>query len=408
MRRLPQSSLLMRAVIFSALAFAIGNLGIAETASANSGFKRFQEKIWPAAKKRGVSRATFDKAFKDVKFNPEVLKKDSHQPEFKWPASHYIALTVSDTRIEKGTEMLEKHKDVLDRIEKRFKVDRHVVLAIWGMETSFGQRLGTYSIVEATATLAYKGKSAKRRARFRSELLTALTILERGDTAAERMTGSWAGAMGHTQFMPDTYRRFAADFDGDGRRDIWDNIPDALASTANFLKKNGYVFGQTWGYEVKLPRGLRTTSGSRSLKAWSAKGVKRIGGKAFPRPGDKATLYMPSGRKGPAFLLVRNFRAIRRYNPANKYALAIGHLSDRMRGFPEFVQPWPDGFRPLAGEQRKELQTLLAKKGYDIGEIDGVLGSRTRRAVKAYQQTKGLKADGFATLAILKKLREDG
>ena len=408
MRNFPEMICKAGLAVLTMAAIGLSSVAVSTPAAADRGFERFKERIWPSAKKRGVSRATFDKAFEGIKPNPEVLKKDSHQPEFKWPASHYIALTVSDTRIEKGAELLEQYKDVFDKIEKRFKVDRHVVLAIWGMETSYGQRLGSYSIVEATATLAYKGKSSKRRARFRSELITALAILQRGDTRPERMTGSWAGAMGHTQFMPDTYRRFAADFDGDGRRDIWDNIPDALASTANFLKKNGYKFGQTWGYEVKLPRGLRTTSGSRSLKSWSRLGVKRIGGKAFPRPGDKATLFMPAGRRGPAFLLVRNFRAIRRYNPANKYALAIGHLSDRIRGYPEFTQPWPDGVRPLAGEQREEIQRLLIKKGYDVGEVDGVLGSRTRRAVKAYQQANGLKADGFPTLSILKRLREDG
>jgi membrane-bound lytic murein transglycosylase B len=378
-------------------------------AQADTGFQRYVDRLWPRARKRGISRATFDAAFKGVVPDPEVWEKDAHQPEFVMPASHYISLAVSDTRIEEGSKKLEIHAELLDKIEKRYGVDRHVLVAIWGMETNYGTYLGKKYVIQALATLGYKG----RRTKFgRRQLMAALKILEQGHTTPERMEGSWAGAMGHTQFIPTTYTGNAVDFDGDGRRDIWDTLPDALASTANYLKKSGWQYGKTWGYEVVLPKrfntrlaGLRRRS---SLAHWRKLGVKRVGGEPFPRPSDRASLYLPAGRKGPAFLVLKNFRVIMRYNAATKYALGVGYLSDRIRGYPAFSTPWPDGVRPLDSDERRELQELLIAKGFAIGEIDGVIGSKTREALRTYQKKKGMKADGFPSPKLLESLRKDG
>lgn len=371
-------------------------------------YQRFVESFWATAKRAGISRDTYDAAFKGLTPDPDVVKKNAHQPEFVLSASYYLALTVTDTRIRIGKEKLEQYKEALDGIEKKYGVDRHVLAAIWGMETNFGQIMGDKNVIQALSTLGYAG----RRQRFgRSELLAALKMLERGYVTPDRIMGSWAGALGHTQLLPSNYLKFAVDFNGDGKRDIWDTPPDALASTANYLARAGWKAGQTWGYEVVLPKGFNTRlegrGRARDIKRWAALGVKRPGGQDFPRPGDRAYLYLPAGAKGPAFLLLNNFRVIMRYNNAHKYALAVGHISDRLRGLDAFTQPWPDGVRALEEQERFELQRLLAGKGYELGEIDGVLGSKTRAAIRAFQKERKLKTtDGFPTPQVLELLRK--
>jgi membrane-bound lytic murein transglycosylase B len=242
--------------------------------------------------------------------------------------------------------------------------------------------------------------------------MAALQILERGDITPENMSGSWAGAMGHTQFIPTTFNAYAVDFDGDGKRDIWGNIADALGSTAHYLKVSKWRFGETWGYEVETPPGFNYRLASKSivktLQQWQDAGVRRVRGQPYPRSTDRASLYAPAGAKGPAFLILNNFRSILRYNTADAYALAVGHLSDRIRGFDPFDKPWPFEDKLLAEEERLELQRLLAAKGYDIGDIDGVIGSRTESAVRDYQKAKGLPVDGFPTLKLLERLRAEG
>ncbi len=381
-------------------------MGPAQAADAK--FKKFVDGFWPRARKAGISRKTYVRAFEGVEPDPEVWKKDAHQPEFVMPASQYIALAVSDTRIETGAKKLVELKELLDAIEKRYSVDRHVLIAIWGMETNYGTFPGDKYVIRALATLAYKG----RRTKFgRRQLIAALRILERGDTTPERMTGSWAGAMGHTQFIPTTYLGNAVDYDGDGKRDIWDTLPDALASTANYLKRSKWQMGQTWGYEVVLPKRFNTRQASlrtvKTIGQWRKLGIKRVRDKEFPRTGDRASLVLPAGSKGPAFLIVQNFRSIMRYNAATKYALAVGYLSDRIRGYPAFAREWPDGVRPLDSDQRRELQKLLLARGFAIGDIDGVIGSKTREAVSTVQKEKGLKADGFPSLKLLQAMRKD-
>lgn len=389
-------------VVFAAIAPG------ADTAyGADTRYQRFVKSFWGTAKKAGISRKTYDAAFDGLTPDPEVIKKDAYQPEFTLSGSQYMSLTVTDTRINGGIEKLKIHKAALDEIEKKWGVDRHVLVAIWGMETNFGTFMGGKNVIRALSTLAYKG----RRQKFgRSQLLAALKMLERGYITPDKIMGSWAGALGHTQLIPTNYLKFAVDFDGDGKRDIWDTPVDALASSANYLAKAGWKAGRTWGYEVTLPKGVGTRSAgrrnSRSIKRWQAAGVKRVRGQQFPRSGDRAYLYLPAGRNGPAFLLLDNFRVIMRYNAAHKYAHSVAHLADRFRGAEAFEKPWPDGIRALSEAERFELQKLLIAQGYEIGEVDGVLGSKTRAAIREFEKQSGAKKpDGFPTPAILEKLR---
>lgn len=380
-------------------------------AHANSAFERWVAGVWPEAKRKGVSRRTFERAFRGVTPDPDVLKKAEHQPEFAKPIWEYLASAVSAKRIGNGRAMLRKHGQLLSNIEARYGVDKHIVLAIWGMETNYGSFLGKKSLIRSLATLGFQGSRQKY---GRTQLISALQILERGDITPNRMSGSWAGAMGHTQFIPTTYAAHAVDYDGDGRRNIWESIPDALGSTANYLKYSKWRPGETWGYEVDLPRGFNfELSGrkiSKTLAQWQALGVQRVHGKKFPRPDDVASIIVPTGSKGPAFAILNNFRSILRYNNATSYALAVGHLADRIQGFNSggFVKPWPKSYLPLARAQRYELQQLLASKGFLKGKIDGILGSGTRAAVRAYQRARGLEVDGYPSVVVLQHLQRGG
>jgi membrane-bound lytic murein transglycosylase B len=380
-------------------------------ARADQGFDRWVQEFWPAARDAGISPATYQAAFRGVSPDPEVLEKARYQPEFVRPLWDYVASGVSEKRRLAGREMLVRHRDLLDRIEQAYQVDRHVVVAIWGMESSYGEVLDNpkivRSVIRSLATLAY---ADQRRARFgREQLLAALKILERGDISLAGLTGSWAGAMGHTQFIPTTYEAYAVDFDGDGRRDIWNSHADALASTAHYLAQSGWLPGKTWGYEVMVPRDfdyrLADDETTRTLEEWERLGLRRVRSEAFPRPEDNAVLLAPAGASGPAFLLLRNHYVIKRYNNATSYALAVGHLADRLRGGPEFAQPWPAEDRPLTDQERAELQQLLARAGLYNGAIDGKIGPQSRAAVRAYQNGRGMPADGYVGVRLLEKMR---
>jgi membrane-bound lytic murein transglycosylase B len=355
--------------------------------------------FWPTAKAAGISRKTYDAALGKFTPDPVVLEKASNQAEFKSKIWEYLDSTVTEKRIKEGRELIDHHGALLRRIEARYGVDRHIVVAIWGMESSYGAILENPTVVKGTirslATLAYQGGS---RAKYgRQQLIAALKILERGDISVSGMTGSWAGAMGHTQFIPTTYAAYAVDFDGDGRRNIWTSLDDALASTANYLDKMGWDNGKTWGYEVVLPKGFNIRNaekkGARTLSQWRKAGIVRANGKAFPRGSDKATLFAPAGAKGPAFLVLKNFGVIKRYNNANAYALAVGHLADRLAGYDAFHGKWPWKEEPLTDSQKAKLQELLTARGYYSGEIDGNLGSGSRAAIQAYQEAIGLSDD---------------
>ena len=378
---------------------------------ADAGFDRWVQEFWPTARSAGISRDVYDAAFRGVTPDPDVLEKARYQPEFVRPIWDYVTTRVGERRIENGLEMLIEHRSLLDRIEAAYGVDRHILVAIWGLESSYGQVLDdpniVKSVIRSLATLAY---ADRRRSRFgRQQLVAALKILQRGDISLANMTGSWAGAMGHTQFIPTTYEAYAVDFEGDGRRDIWTTPVDALASAANYLKRSGWVSGKTWGYEVALPRTfnyrLAEDGESRLISQWMSLGVVRASGAAFPRPGDKAVLIAPAGASGPAFLMLRNHYIIKRYNNSTAYSLAVGHLADRLRGGGPFLQPWPADERPLTSEESAELQRYLAALGYYDGAIDGKIGPLSRAAIRAYQARVGLVADGFAGLQLLETLR---
>src|SRR5206468_4326263 len=298
----------------------------------------------------------------------------------------YLDILVSEARIAGGRDILAKNKAVFDKVEKQYGVDRYIITAIWGVESNYGTLGGDRPVLRSTATLACVGR---RQAYFRDEFLSALEILHRGDLKPEQMVGSWAGAFGPTQFMPTSFKRYAVDFDGDGRRDVVDSVPDVVASTANNLKKDGWVSGQTWGYEVVVPKGFNFLLADRSrvmpVQEWERLGLRRAGGKAFPRPDDRAYLLVPAGAQGPGFLMLQNFRVIMKYNPAEAYALAIGHLADRLRGGEPFAQAWPRHERVLTRAERFELQQHLAQRGFDVGEPDGRLGGKTRNALRQFQ-----------------------
>jgi membrane-bound lytic murein transglycosylase B len=397
------------------LAFSLVVLGVAlclagaPARAATQSFSAWVEKFWPSARAAGITRATYDRAFKGLTPDPKVIEAANFQPEYVKPIGEYIDRVVSDKRISAGKQKLEENKALLDVLEKRYGVDRTIIVAIWGVESNYGTQPGDMNVIRSLATLAYTGTKA---AFARQQLIVALKILQRGDISVEAMNGSWAGAMGHTQFIPTTYQTFAVDYDGDGKRDIWTDVPDALASTASYLKHSNWQAGQTWGYEVTPPKGFNPKKVNektlRSLGDWQKLGFARIGGEAFPRPGDKASLFAPAGTDGPEFLLLNNFRSILHYNVSNSYALGVGHLADRLKGYGPFTHPWPTDENHLALDQRVELQKLLVAKGLLAGDTDGIIGPATLEAVKTYQRSKGLPVDGFPSRTILELLRKEG
>jgi lytic murein transglycosylase len=369
-------------------------------------FKNCIDGMWPEAARRAIARASFEQH--TARLEPEVKIMDfvDAQPEFTKAFWDYLDILVNDARIANGREMLAKYKGIFDSVEKSYGVDRTIITAIWGVESNYGTLGGDRPVLRSTATLACVGR---RQAYFRDEFLSALEILHRGDLRPDQLKGSWAGAFGPTQFMPTSFKRFAVDFDGDGRRDVVDSAADLIGSTANNLKKDGWVSGATWGYEVVIPKGFNYMLADRSrqltLQEWEAHGLRRAGGQRFPHSTDRAYLMVPAGNEGPGFLMLHNFRVIMKYNPAEAYAIAIGHLADRFRGGTPFVQAWPRHEAVLSRAERLELQELLLKKGFDGGTPTGRLGPKTRAAVRDFQASIGLIPDGFATTAILLRLR---
>jgi membrane-bound lytic murein transglycosylase B len=376
--------------------------------NAAANFGTCLENLWPEAARRGVTRATFDANTKGLTPDLRIMDLVDAQPEFTKAFWDYLDLLVNDARIKRGGEVLAQYRTVFDAVEKAYGVDRHIVVAIWGIESNFGTMVGDRPVIRSTATLACVGR---RQAYFRDEFLATLEILNRGDISPDRLKGSWAGAFGPTQFMPTSFKRYAVDFDGDGRRDVVDSVPDLVASTANNLKTDGWMPGQTWGYEVALPTGfnylLADNAKSMTLREWERLGVVRVAGKAYPRPTDRAYLLIPAGANGPSFLMLNNFRVLMKYNPAEAYALAIGHLADRMRGDGAIVTAWPREERVLTSAERYELQQLLIRRGFDIGgEPNGRINAKSRNAIKRFQSSQGLIPDGFASADMLERLRQ--
>jgi len=363
--------------------------------------------LWPDAARRGITRVNFDRFTASLTPDLGIMDKLDAQPEFTKATWDYLDLLVSDDRIARGRELLAQYAPTFDAIERNYGVDRAIIAAIWGVESNYGTLGGDRPVLRSTATLTCVGR---RQDYFREEFLSTLEILQRGDVPPEHLIGSWAGAFGPTQFMPTTFNRYAVDFDGDGHRDVVDSTADMIASTANLLRASGWVSGQTWGYEVVVPQNFDYMMADRSkqmtVRQWEALGIRRAGGGAFPRPDDRAYLLIPAGARGPAFLMLQNFRVIMKYNPAEAYALAIGHLADRLRGGGEIVQPWPRDERVLTVDERYEMQQLLARRGYDVGEPDGLLGPRTRLAIRNFQASIGQIPDGFASSGVLDRMRQ--
>lgn len=360
----------------------------------------------------GVDGSIYDRYTQNLMPDYSVIDKLNYQPEFSTPIWDYLSGLVDEERVVKGRQMLIQHRDVLNRVAAAYGVPAETVVAVWGVESNFGDISGKYPLLQALGTLSCEGR---RQSYFQGEFFATMRILQRGDLREEQLKGSWAGAFGHTQFMPSTYEELAVDFDGDGRRDLVSSTTDALASTANFLKKRGWQTGMPWGFEVKAPNAMTISGESRrnkkSLSSWVNRGLTRADGSAIIQgnlsDSAQAGLMSPAGANGPLFLVFKNFDAIYSYNAAESYALAIAHLSDRLQGGKGFVASWPTDDAGTSRAERREIQNVLLKKGYDIGEADGLIGDKTRQAIRQEQAKLGLSPTGRAGQQMLRVFRNE-
>ena len=383
-----------------------GGLPVTPAPVANTGFQRWIAGFRGRATAQGIRPAVFDAAFQGVRYNSDVISRDRNQAEFVRPIWDYLDSAVSETRIRNGRAALRENARVLAEIEARYGVEAEVVTAVWGLESAYGAFRGDTPIIEALATLAYDGRRGRF---FEEQLVAALRILQSGDVRPRDMTGSWAGAMGHTQFIPTSYLAYAQDFRGDGRRDIWADDPtDALASTAAYLARFGWTRGQPWGVEVRLPRGFDySQTGDRIRKSpgdWARLGVRDMSGGQVPNHG-RASILLPAGARGAAFMIFDNFHVIERYNAADAYVIGVGHLSDRIAGGPGIRATWPRGDRGLRRAERRELQQRLTNAGFSTRGVDGIIGPNTTAAIRAFQRSSGMVPDGYASYEVLRRLR---
>lgn len=370
-----------------------------------AGFQRFVADFRPRAVAAGIAPGVYDRAMAGARYNPEVIRLDRRQAEFTKPVWEYLDGAVSANRIGTGRQKASQLASTLAAIEGRYGVDREYVLAVWGMESNFGANRGSTRIIPALATLAYDGRRGEM---FQQQLIAALKIIQAGDIDPDHMLGSWAGAMGHTQFMPTSFLSHAVDFTGDGRRDIWSDDPtDSLASTAAYLARSGWQRGLPWGVEVVLPEGFNFNQVGRTNRkagaAWGAMGVRTASG--APMPGWSGAILAPAGARGPAFLVSQNFNAIRAYNASDNYVMGVGLLGDAIAGRGGVRGSWPRGDTPLSNAQKAEIQNRLNGLGFNAGPADGKLGSQSIEAIKAFQRTRGMTPDGYATPALLAALR---
>jgi len=360
----------------------------------------------------GVSASTYDRYTQNLTPDYSVIEKLNYQPEFSTPIWDYLSGLVDEERVQLGQQKLAQHRDVLNRVAAAYGVPAETVVAVWGVESNFGDIAGSYPLLQSLGTLSCEGR---RQSYFRGEFFAAMRILQRGDLNESQLKGSWAGAFGHTQFMPSTYEELAVDFDGDGRRDLVSSTTDALASTANFLKKRGWQTGQPWGFEVKIPEGMSISGESRrnkkSLDSWMNRGLQRADGTPLIQGNlsgsSQAGLMAPAGASGPVFLVFKNFDAIYSYNAAESYALAIAHLSDRLQGKGGFSTTWPTDDPGTSRAERREIQQFLLNRGYDIGKVDGLIGDKTRQAIRQEQNRLGLSPTGRAGQQILRAFRNE-
>lgn len=375
------------------------------SARADTDFRHWLEQMRSRARAEGVGADTLSQALDPAEYLPEVIERDRSQPEFTRQIWEYLDTAVSDARIRNGRSQLATHREAATMASARYGVAPEILVAIWGMESNYGSHFGSFRTIDALATLGYDGR---RTAFAQRELLAALKIIDSGDIDRERMRGSWAGAMGHTQFLPSSFRAYAVDGDGDGRRDIWGSIPDVMASTAHYLERAGWIEGEPWGVEVHLPEDFDYTLSGRDQRrpvaAWARMGVRPTHGDALPDLSGAAIL-LPAGADGPTFLIGRNFDAILRYNNATSYALGVGLLADRIAGRPGLQTSWPRNLSALSRQQVKEMQTLLNRLGFEVGTPDGIVGPNTRSGLRAFQRQIGETPDAFPTYALLEALR---
>jgi membrane-bound lytic murein transglycosylase B len=409
MRRLTALAIASALCFGSALAQTTGSINPARAQSAKpapaaataSSFDGFLKSLWPLAQARGISRETFALAFRGVTPDPSIAALTRKQSEFVAPIWSYLNSAVGGARISRGRDVLADHAGVLAQVEARYGVPKEIVLGIWGMETNYGSFKGDKDIIRSLATLAhlrYRGDF------FRDELLTALELIEKGHVERRELRGSWAGAMGHTQFMPSSYMKYAVDHSGDGHADIWTSTSDAIASTANYLKGYGWTPGLPWGIEVVVPEGFDHNLYRASFSSFRAAGVRRADGGSLPSSGE-ARLFYPAGHTGPALLLTANFDVIKKYNSSDAYALAVGHLGDRIMGRSALQGEWPTSAPRLDKAGTTEVQRRLKGLGLYNQDADGRIGTGTREAVRQYQLKIGEIADGYPTPALLAKLR---
>jgi len=373
----------------------------------NLAFQRWIEGFRARAQAQGIRPSVFERAFRGIKYNTYVIEKDRNQSEFTKQIWEYLDSAASESRVKNGRKALRKHRKLLAQIEKRYGVEAEIVTAIWGLESAYGSHRGDTPIIEALATLAFDGRRGRF---FESQLIAALKIIQAGDVAPDGMTGSWAGAMGHTQFIPTSYLAYAQDFRGDGKRDIWSDDPaDALASTAAYLARFGWRKGQPWGLEITLPRGFNYgLSGERikkSVTQWMALGIRDTNGRKIPEYG-QASILLPAGAQGAAFMIFNNFHVIEKYNTADAYVIGVGHLADRIGGGKAIQHKWPRGDRPLRFVEKQEMQRRLTAAGFNTDGVDGIIGPNTIAAIRAFQASIGMVPDGYASLEILKRLRK--
>lgn len=384
---------------------AAPNPPVSTEAEQRQKFARWVADFSASARAAGIDEATLQSAFADVRFIPRVVTSDRAQPEFTRTPWAYLDSAVSAQRIARGQEKLQQLRSQVDPLVARYGVPTEVLVAIWGMESNYGSNVGDIPTIDALATLGFEGR---REAWARGQLLAALKILQNRDIDRMQMIGSWAGAMGQTQFLPSNFLAYAVDADGDGRRDIWGSVPDVMASTANFLARSGWQAGQPWWTEVRLPQGFdhaRADADVRQTSAqWAGEGVRSMDGAPLP-PLEGASILLPAGARGPAFLVGANFRTILRYNNSSSYALAVGLLAQRLAGGPAVQALWPRDLQALSSSQVRALQTALNTRGFDAGTPDGAMGPATRRGVRLYQRSLGLQADGYPTLELLQRLQ---
>ncbi|UQB41521.1 lytic murein transglycosylase [Thiomicrospira microaerophila] len=377
------------------------------TEADHQAFQAWVEDFKPKARAEGISQATLDKAFSGVKLNQRVLELDRHQPEFTRTFWQYLESAVSDWRIQRGKEMYAAHRELLDEVTKQYGIPGRFLVAFWGLETNYGNFTGSFPVIESLATLSY---DPRRSAFFTKQLIYALRILDQGHIPFEQMKGSWAGAMGQTQFMPENYLRYTIDADGTGRKDMWNSLEDVFHSSGNFLKNLGWQAEQTWGREVTLPKNfdfaLADGRTQRSLAEWQQLGIRQTDGSNLPTADFNAALLIPSDYRGPAFLVYHNFNVIKRWNMSNNYAVAVGHLADRIIDAPPLSAKKPADDAALSRAQIIEMQQRLNQLGYDVGGADGIPGARTRNGIRAFQIANNIPADGAPTMNILNRLQQ--